>query len=93
MNSVKEHLDEAKRTSYPPQYDDEYLLEYANITSGLSVGGLSPQMQKFHQKVISAHQKLWQKTFGEKTPWSVDTSKRKPKVIWNQSKANKLGLD
>jgi len=92
MKSVKEHLEEA-RVKYPSQYDAEYLLEYANITASLSGGGLSPDMQKFHQKVISAQQPLWQKVFGDKSPWSVDTSKRKPKVIWDQSKANKLGLD
>lgn len=90
LAGVQNRIDEGVK--YPPQYDAEYLIEYTQAVQGLSAGGLSPQMQKLHQKIQSIHQKEWQRVFGDKSPWSVKLGGRKPKVIWDKFKAEKLGL-
>lgn len=91
MKSIKEHLAEAK-IKYPTQYDAEFLVEYMQNVQGMSAGGLSSDMQKLYNKIMSIHQPMWKKVFGDKSPWSVNISGRKPKVVWDQSKANKLGI-
>lgn len=91
MKSIKEHLEEAK-TKYPTQYDAEFLVEYMQNIQSMSSGGLSSDMMKLYNKINTIHQPMWQKVFGDKSPWSVDTSKRKPKVVWDKAKAENLGL-
>ena len=92
MKSTKEFLDEAKK-KYPSQYDAEFLVAYMQAINGLSTGGVSSDIIKLHHKIMTIHVPIWNKVFGDKSPWSVNTSGRKPKVVWDQSKANKLGID
>jgi len=91
MKKIKEYLNEAK-IKYPSQYDAEFLVEYMQSIQHMSQGGLSPDMQKLYQKIMTIHQPMWKKVFGDKSPWSVESSNRKAKVVWNKQKAEALGL-
>jgi len=91
MKNVKEFLEEAKK-GYPTQYDAEFLLAYMESLRNYTQGGLTPEYLKFYNKINSIHMKLWDKTFGSKSPWKPEGIGKKVKVVWDQSKANKLGI-
>jgi hypothetical protein len=75
---------EAKK--YPTQQDAEYLVNYVHGIRGLSTGGLSSQITKLHNKIVTIHQKEWNRVFGDDSPWAVRYvgNKGKAEVYWKK---------
>ncbi len=75
---------------YPTQQDAEFLREIMDFVETLSRGGLSPEHSKLLDKLQSIHMPLWDKTFGDKSPWKLERKGNKKKVVWDNEKAKQF---
>lgn len=88
----KKTINEAKE--YPSQYDAEFMERVREVFSGLLHGGESAEIRKMVDEMDKIRAKDWFKYFGDESPWKVERLKSgKHKVVWDDSKAKKLGLD
>jgi len=88
MSRAEKILQEGKK--YPSQYDAEMMVEYASAVNNLSSGGLTAPYEKFRSAAMKAHSKLWEKTFGPKSPWKVVMKRGKQAVEWDSSKGQQF---
>ena len=90
IDELKSVISEAKK--HPSQYDAEYMAELTNSIGALSTAGTSKETQSLHSKIDGLRMKLWDKIFGDSSPWKSVDKKGKRVVEWDKAKADKLGL-
>lgn len=97
-NFMNINIDEAKK--FPTRLEAQLLLDYMRGKK-ISGGGLTGQFSKFFIKHgarltdIAGNQqylKLWQKAFGDNSPWVVTSRKGDREIKWDKTKAGKLQL-
>jgi hypothetical protein len=89
LNTHKTILTEG--VSYPSQYDAETMLEWWSAMEKIS-GGESKEVRSAINECENIRFKVHQKIFGDKSPWSIKFKGSKKEVIWDNDKADKLGL-
>ena len=89
-NIIKEELLKEGLT-YPDQYEAEALVEWTNAVNSVYVGG-APLVREAFNKAEEIRIKMWDKIFGDKSPWTVKRKGKKLIVTWDNYKADKLGL-
>ena len=72
---IDKYLTEVKK--YPTQYDAEFVAELTNIFNGFSMGGLSPWAMNTFRNMDKMRMKLWDKAFGDNSPWQPKQVKNK----------------
>ena len=87
----KEVVEEAKK--YPSQYEAEALANWTNAMNSISMDfGGAPMASKAYDKANKARLEVWDKIFGNNSPWKVVMKKNKLTVAWDNFKADQLGL-
>ena len=89
----KEVVEEAKK--YPSQYEAEALLNWTEAMGKISMDfGGAPVAKAAFDKAEKARTAVWDKIFGDKSPWKLvmKGSKGKRQVVWDNYKADQLGL-
>ena len=82
-------LNEAQK--YPSQEDAEAMLEWYKAVNGVYFGG-AREARKAFEKADDIRIKAHMEIFGNKSPWSIERKGRKAEVVWNNNKAEALGL-
>lgn len=79
---------------YPSQYDAQVLLDIMNA-KGVYTGAATGAFRKLGEDFNSMPKnwgKLYDKAFGEKSPWTYETNKAVRTIVWDKDKAEKLGI-
>lgn len=96
LDTLKKIIVEGKEqifegTSYPSQDEAESLVDWTNHMNQVYVGGSSLVRKEFN-KADDIRQKMWNKIFGDKSPWTAERKNNKLSVVWDKSKSEKLGV-
>lgn len=89
-----EVLSEVKR-DYPSKPSVEFMTSLMNALNDFksSIGYLEDEYKNFHKKVMAITTPLFDKTFGNDSPWTVSGSGGKMKIKWDKKKAKKLEIE
>lgn len=77
--------------SYPSQDEAEALVDWTNHSNQVYLGGAGLVRKEFN-KADEIRQKLWDKIFGDGSPWTVERKSNKLVVKWDKIKSEKLGI-
>lgn len=80
---------------YPSEDEAKNLLEWTMALEPLGMSmGTSPIVNKAFAKADKARMEVWDKIFGDKSPWrvAISSSGKKRSVIWDKFKAERLGI-
>ena len=89
----EEVVEEAKK--YPTEDEAKNLLAWTMALEPLGMSmGTSPIVNKAFAKADKARMEVWDKIFGDKSPWKVvmKGSRGKRAVEWDKFKADQLGI-
>lgn len=76
---------------YPSQAEAEALVEWINAIDNLSFGGSSIVRREF-EKADKIRIVIWDRIFGDTSPWAVRKGRREREVYWDEQKAKNIGL-
>jgi hypothetical protein len=89
-NTTKAEAKVTAAAKYPTQEDAEFLADFRNFLNSVSTAGSSIASDIIN-KCYTMLQKDWDKTFGDKSPWSLKRgSNNKFKVAWDDKKAKDI---
>ena len=77
---------------YPTLQEAEDLINLLIAFMDLKIYTGTSEISSLRTKISNMIYTHYTKIFNEKTPWEVDKRKRKWKVVWDNNKAKKLGI-
>lgn len=87
--TYKEIMNEAKK--YPSQDEADALADWSNKMADVYVGG-APDVRKQFDKADKLRMGMFDKVFGDKSPWRTTRTNKGIKAEWDDIKAKGLGL-
>jgi hypothetical protein len=78
---------------YPSQYDAEFMLEWFEANNNIWTGCSNVKLRDAFKKADDIRRKLHDKIFGDKSPWTIERTRRGKRVVkWDDQKAKAMGL-
>lgn len=87
-------MKEIKKPSYPSQNDAEFVAELLSFLDSSFRGGITTPIADVFKKLEHIRIETFEYAFGKNSPWKYDARKKgSRRVIWDDKKAAKLGIE
>ena len=83
----------SKKHNYISKEDAEFLADLKGRLLGVTSIGASSTMKKLQSSIERIIFEKWNFIFGDDSPWITEDTRKGYKVIWDQKKADKLGVE
>jgi len=88
----EEDLIVSEAANYPSQDEAQLVADISNAMNTWYTGSVSRDYKQMVEQMDQIRMRMWEPTFGDKSPWRPERKGNKVVVKWDKDKAKALGL-